>query len=1567
MSSSRRSSRSTRSRIPPVWRPVSASNKVPPPSISFVVAEPEQGAPLASAASQLPASASDDVPTIRGRPLRKESSSSTSMASPTSDSSLDDNQSTISMPANSQHLHPEHHDILRASTLPIQPIHSVPHSPQFSGVTKDIPRSPSSWFGSISRAKGKQKATELKDPFLVAQVSPANSLPTPPASGDVIDSTPSLKVPDSAQVSFPDAVESRTEGSRTNSMHLLAASSSTPQLSSTLHPELHPSTLDVSQDSASTLPTAAASSAPTSPIPPELAPPAHKRASWFGFARAKSSAPTDSSNKSGTLTNANERVPITNATAPVEVTTELVTSTDSQPELHHPREEGFLSSSASDSLPPSTAPSTHPPPSVPTPGLPTPPARGSWFVALTRPKSPSPVAANPNTEDAQLRPPNILSAPEAQPDLPRVSVSESAPGIIATAAEASVSTATNGEPTSFPVPPVVQFIPSTPIDGPQMSASAEALLAHALAPVQRSPPQPIAEPTKKKSWFSPRSSPTVSSPLSSPKAQGSVGSAVLANPSAAAHVGVSLRRSDTRPEKQRHLSHASVSSIYSIDQDTPVPSSDPGTPPMISPPEVVSKDSVISGELGVDPGDGKGTGQATVRRRVSSLNPSTSRFSLSLPLLGRSKTPLETAILAADSAVNHAAGVDQVTASTSEQIQTTTTTSSDTTVRTVATQVATVSSTQNAVSTHDTRSAPSSQIQAPAASSQNASATRTSKTDAKADGLVDDPTATSSTWWDYLGWTSANKPDAPEDAPQDPQDPGSAHALGATPGPGNTSTPVDPATASAPASTSETTSAPPTAHTHDAGQENGHASANPGPDAATVARGVPERAPSIRSAQSQASSAWYTPWSWYTAAAAVTVTAGSVTSEDGNDISADKGMTESERVKEEALARPETAPREVVVPTPQREETNPIEDTISANRSGWASFFSSKALTVKRIEAKKEEQGMEVMDIDDEESVEAKPLPPAAPPTPPDSPDQKVRKGSSDTPKESSKGTSKGSSKPAPPLTISDSVKRETSKSVPSNANPKQRKSASPAPSKRSGTSTPLRTPPPPNLVLPTWQHTFHTAPRNLVPAPPPSTLSRTLKLVSGVLFNTDAGKAKQKGKDRSNGKGKARVMEKEMEEWSKTLPRAWDVLEDSMGSTGRVELEPDVLRGCRRVVVIGIHGWFPSAVMRSVLGEPTGTSGKFVSMMVQALDEFQEQHNVHLEKITKIPLEGEGTIDRRVEKLYSSLLANQEWMDDLHAADAIFVATHSQGSIVSTHVLDRLIRDDHIRTTRSLARIPTMDGVSVPDVSPKLRPQRVCCLALCGIHLGPLRYLSTSSMFQPYIQYFESTAARELFEFQNTENAVSQAYVKALQNVVDHGTKMVYVASLNDQVVPIYSGLFTSASHPLILRALYIDGDAYHSSDFLSNLLVLLLRIMNAGLSESGLLTHLSEATAGSLNGVGHSTAYEELATFSLAVKYLFLTNDGLEDPPPLHVEPFNANTEQNDYEIPWSLRDLIADERVYHLFRREISELRDAFRDWHPKTTVLRDIKKKLQPIQKLPSAASALASGSPSVSKL
>src|ERR1700733_13162315 len=110
-------------------------------------------------------------------------------------------------------------------------------------------------------------------------------------------------------------------------------------------------------------------------------------------------------------------------------------------------------------------------------------------------------------------------------------------------------------------------------------------------------------------------------------------------------------------------------------------------------------------------------------------------------------------------------------------------------------------------------------------------------------------------------------------------------------------------------------------------------------------------------------------------------------------------------------------------------------------------------------------------------------------------------------------------------------------------------------------------------------------------------------------------------------------------------------------------------------------------------------------------------------------------------------MLNNKEWMEDLSAADVIFVATHSQGSVVSTHLLDRLIRDNHIRTLENSPPSHVQGGPIAPaspmsvglggDTSGEahLKPHRICCLELCGIHLGPLRYLKSSSLVKPYIQ----------------------------------------------------------------------------------------------------------------------------------------------------------------------------------------------------------------------------------------
>ena len=102
--------------------------------------------------------------------------------------------------------------------------------------------------------------------------------------------------------------------------------------------------------------------------------------------------------------------------------------------------------------------------------------------------------------------------------------------------------------------------------------------------------------------------------------------------------------------------------------------------------------------------------------------------------------------------------------------------------------------------------------------------------------------------------------------------------------------------------------------------------------------------------------------------------------------------------------------------------------------------------------------------------------------------------------------------------------------------------------------------------------------------------------------------------------------------------------------------------------------------------------------------------------------------------------MANEEWVQDLHAANVIFVAAHSQGSVVSAHLIDRLIKEGHIMTERNAeiiaqAASAVAPGGVAPPLTATTHTQKICCLALCGIHLGPLRYLKTSSLLQPYIQ----------------------------------------------------------------------------------------------------------------------------------------------------------------------------------------------------------------------------------------
>lgn len=195
---------------------------------------------------------------------------------------------------------------------------------------------------------------------------------------------------------------------------------------------------------------------------------------------------------------------------------------------------------------------------------------------------------------------------------------------------------------------------------------------------------------------------------------------------------------------------------------------------------------------------------------------------------------------------------------------------------------------------------------------------------------------------------------------------------------------------------------------------------------------------------------------------------------------------------------------------------------------------------------------------------------------------------------------------------------------------------------------------------------------------------------------------------------------------------------------------------------------------------------------------------------------------------------------------------------------------------------------------------------------------------------------------------------------------------------VPIYGASFSAATHPLLLRALFVDGPSHTpATEYMTKLLAFAFMLRNAGISDQRLIEHLSEATAGSLTGLGHSTPYEEPQVYALAVDYLFLAgparkassaspldsnshsksnsnpdhvvNDNgvsaaLGSTPLLEIEHFSARDTRNDFELPWIMRALVDAPEVKDLFPQELKELKEGVVGWRPVTKALKDIKKRV-----------------------
>ncbi|EGX53812.1 hypothetical protein AOL_s00004g471 [Orbilia oligospora ATCC 24927] len=341
-----------------------------------------------------------------------------------------------------------------------------------------------------------------------------------------------------------------------------------------------------------------------------------------------------------------------------------------------------------------------------------------------------------------------------------------------------------------------------------------------------------------------------------------------------------------------------------------------------------------------------------------------------------------------------------------------------------------------------------------------------------------------------------------------------------------------------------------------------------------------------------------------------------------------------------------------------------------------------------------------------------------------------------------------------------------------------------------------------------------------------------------------------------------------------------------------------------RKAVAIGVHGFFPMKILQRVLGEPTGTSVRFANEGAAAIQRWADKHNISVD-IEKIALEGEGRVSDRVEVLWK-LLENK--LDVIEAADFILVCCHSQGTPVGVHLVARMIEYGLVEKSK------------------------IGIIGMAGINLGPFGELNSRIL---------SGSAKELFEFSSPESEVSLQYVESLTAVLAHGVKLVFVGSIDDQLVSLYSSTFSNISHPFIYRAVFVDGRV-HAPDFISHVVGLALKLRNIGVRDHGIIRELSSPLAGSLySGEGHSRIYDDAAIYDLGVRHTLETTTKEFLRVPLKVEEFQLPSATNPYILPWAMRGMLEEKKVQDELQEEAQTLLDEFSKWQPVSKVLKDVK--------------------------
>ena len=310
--------------------------------------------------------------------------------------------------------------------------------------------------------------------------------------------------------------------------------------------------------------------------------------------------------------------------------------------------------------------------------------------------------------------------------------------------------------------------------------------------------------------------------------------------------------------------------------------------------------------------------------------------------------------------------------------------------------------------------------------------------------------------------------------------------------------------------------------------------------------------------------------------------------------------------------------------------------------------------------------------------------------------------------------------------------------------------------------------------------------------------------------------------------------------------------------------LKKNVSSPPKKIVIIGVHGFFPHPNIRKLIGNPTGTSHRFIQEAEKSIREYYDKTDNELE-IFSIALEKEGKVFERVDHFYDIICENETYLNKINQADLIYFVAHSQGCPTTLILLAKLLKNEII--------IQSNDYNDDTTLLPKIG---ILCMA--GIMNGPAYYKDRYWFTKLYFK-FEGDRLLELFQFQNFDSLQMTILRESIEFLISKNCKICFVGSLTDQLVPLYSSCcYYLKPHPNIFRSCYIDNlnnTNLHKKQFLINLVRISLKLLNLGHTDNKMLLNVSQFLIGKMNGKGHSSLYYDSKVYLLGFRFVWETSD--------------------------------------------------------------------------------------------